>query len=287
MTASGEGVLPRTRTGVRPAVRATRATFAAYSVAIYAFLYAPIAVLVLFSFNAATQTAVWSGFTLRWYRELAADEAVWRAAWVSLEVAVATTVTATALGTAAAIGLRRTPPLVRRIATPLLVLPIVLPEIVMAVALLRVFGASGITLDFWTIWFAHVVFCVSYVVIVVQARLAGMDDALEEAAADLGATRWVAFWKVTLPQLWPAVLSSALLVLTLSIDDYVVTSFVAGVGNTTLPLQIYAMFRKHITPEINAICTLLLVATTAMILLAAVLQRTVRQPRLPRKGGPR
>jgi spermidine/putrescine transport system permease protein len=279
--------LPRIHTGVRPAVRAARAAFSAYSVAIYVFLYAPIAVLVLFSFNAATQTAVWSGFTFRWYQELAADEAVWRAAWISAKVAVATTITATALGTAAAIGLRRAPSLVRRIATPLLLLPIILPEIVMAVALLRIFGASGITLDFWTIWFAHVVFCVSYVVIVVRARLAGMDDALEEAAADLGATRWVAFWKVTLPQLWPAVLSASLLVLTLSIDDYVVTSFVSGVGNTTLPLQIYAMFRKHITPEINAICTLLLVGTTSTILLAAVLQRSLQQPRSPRKGGPR
>lgn len=247
--------------------------FTLYGLLLYLFLYTPIAVLVLFSFNEAEQTATWQGFTLKWYRVLFEDEAVWRAGWMSLKVALLTTLGATVLGTAAALGLRSAPPSVKRLSSALLLLPIVLPEIILAVALLRVFSFLGVELDFWTIWFAHLVFCISYVVIVVRARLAGMDDALEEAAADLGATPWVTFWKVTLPQLWPAVLSGSLLVLTLSIDDYVVTSFVSGVGNTTLPLQIYAMFRKHVTPEINAICTLLLLVTTGMILGMAVLQK--------------
>lgn len=253
--------------------RLPRLVLHAYSGLLYAFLYAPILVLIAFSFNAAEQTAVWSGLTLRWYRDLLGNEAVWEAAWNSLRVGAATTLSATLLGTAAALGLRSATPRLLKVSTPLLLLPVVLPEIVMAVSLLGLFGALGANLGFGTVWMAHVVFSVSYVVVVVRARLAGMDLALEEAAADLGATPWVTFWTVTLPQLWPAVASGALLVLTLSIDDYLITSFVAGVGNTTLPLQIYAMVRKRITPEINAICTLLLLLTTAMILVAAFLER--------------
>lgn len=245
----------------------------AWSAFLYVFLYAPILVLIAFSFNSAEQTAVWSGLTLRWYRDLWANDAVWAAAMNSLKVGAATTLTATLLGTAAALGLRSATGRMVQLATPLLLLPVVLPEIVMAVSMLGLFGALGASLGFGTVWIAHVVFSVSYVVVVVRARLSGMDLSMEEAAADLGATPWVTLWTVTLPQLWPAVVSGALLVLTLSIDDYLITSFVAGVGNTTLPLQIYAMVRKRITPEINAICTLLLVMTTAMILVAAVLER--------------
>jgi spermidine/putrescine transport system permease protein len=257
----------------RKRIKAGKLAFYLYGFAVYLFLYIPIAILILFSFNAAEQTATWAGFTLHWYRVLLDDEAVWAAGWMSLKVATLTTLASTVLGTAAALGLRSAPASIRKASSTLLLLPIVLPEIIMAVALLRVFSATSIELDFWTIWFAHVVFCVSYVVVVVRARLAGMDDTLEEAAADLGATPWVTFWTVTLPQLAPAVVSGALLVLTLSLDDYVVTSFVSGVGNTTLPLQIYAMFRKHVTPEINAICTLLLITTTLLILGMAALQK--------------
>ena len=245
----------------------------AYSVGMYTFLYAPIVVLIVFSFNNAEQTATWGGLTLRWYAQLLTNSAVWDAAWVSARVAVATTVTATVLGTAAALGMRLASQRLLRFAQPLILLPIVLPEIVMAVSLLGLFGALGIQLDFWTVWFAHVVFSTSYVIVVVRARLSGMDTTLEEAAADLGATPWVTFWTVTLPQLAPAVVSGALLVVTLSIDDYLITSFVSGVGNTTLPLQIYAMVRKKVSPEINAICTLLLLFTTAMIAIAWLIER--------------
>ena len=244
-----------------------------YTAAIYLFLYLPIGVLVIFSFNAAEQTAVWSGLTLRWYEELWANDAIWDAGWISLKVAVATTISATVLGTAAALGLRHASARLREMSEPLLLLPIALPEIVMAVAMLGLFSSLGFQLGFASIWMAHVVFSVSYVVVVVRARLSTMDTTLEEAAADLGATPFTTVWKVTLPQLWPAIASGALLVLTLSIDDYLITSFVSGVGNTTLPLQIYAMVRKKITPEINAICTLLLVGTTVMIAVATLLER--------------
>jgi ABC-type spermidine/putrescine transport system permease subunit II len=251
-----------------------------YSIAMYVFLYAPIVVLVAFSFNAAEQTATWGGLTLRWYEQLWNNGAVWDAAWMSAKVAVATTVAATVLGTAAALGLRFASARLLSITQPLVLLPIVLPEIVMAVSLLGLFGAFDIQLDFWTVWFAHVVFSTSYVVVVVRARLSGMDTTLEEAAADLGATPWTTFWTVTLPQLMPAVVSGALLVVTLSIDDYLITSFVSGVGNTTLPLQIYAMVRKKVSPEINAICTLLLFVTTAMIALAWLFERQASSTRV-------
>ncbi len=251
-----------------------RASFlGAYSACMYVFLYAPILVLIVFSFNTAEQTATWGGLTLKWYAKLWHNDAIWEAAWVSARVAVATTAAATILGTAAALGLRFARPSMLRLSQPLILLPIVLPEIVMAVSLLGLFGALGIELDFWTVWFAHVLFSTSYVIVVVRARLGSMDTTLEEAAADLGATPWVTFWTVTLPQLAPAVISGALLVVTLSIDDYLITSFVSGVGNTTLPLEIYAMVRKKVSPEINAICTLLLLFTTVMIALAWLVER--------------
>jgi spermidine/putrescine transport system permease protein len=250
-----------------------KAVLQAYSIGVYVFLYAPIVVLILFSFNAAEQTATWGGVTTRWYETLWKDDAVFAAGWNSLRVATLTTLLSTILGTAAALGLRSASKRLMAFAQPLRLLPIVLPEIVMAVALLGLFGSLKIELDFFTVWAAHVVFSTSYVVVVVRARLAGMDTTLEEAAADLGATPWVTFWKVTLPQLWPAVVAGALLVVTLSIDDYLITSFVAGVGNTTLPLQIYAMVRKKVTPEINAICTLLIALTTTLVAVAYFLER--------------
>lgn len=246
---------------------------AVWSWGVYVFLYLPIVVLVIFSFNAAEMTAAWEGFTLEWYRKLWDNETVWKAFRLSMSVGLATTFLSSVLGTAAALGLREATPRLLKAANPLLLLPIVLPEITMAVSLLSLFGALGIKLSFWTVTFSHVVFATSYVVVVVRARLAGMDTTLEEAAADLGATPWVTFWKVTLPQLWPAVAAGALLVFTLSIDDYLITSFVNGPGNTTLPLQIYAMVRKKITPEINAICTLLLLLTTSTIAFAWLAER--------------
>lgn len=252
-----------------------------YSLAVYAFLYAPIVVLVAFSFNAAEQTATWGGLTLRWYEELWRNDAVWASAWNSARVAVATTAASTVLGTAAALGLRYATKRLISLANPLLLLPIILPEIVLAVAMLGLFTGAKVELNFFSVWAAHVVFSTSYVIVVVRARLSGMDTTLEEAAADLGATPWVTFWKVTLPQLWPAVVAGALLVVTLSLDDYLITSFVSGVGNTTLPLQIYAMVRKRVTPEINAICTLLMLATTALIAVAYILERRASELRDP------
>jgi spermidine/putrescine transport system permease protein len=239
---------------------------ATHGALVYLFLYLPIAVLVVFSFNAARQTAVWSGFTLDWYRRLLDDGPLLGAVRNSLEVAGATTAVATVLGTLAALALGKSRS--RRATQALLILPVVIPEIVLGAALVTFFGVARLRLSLLTVVIAHVVFSVSYVAIVVRARLAGLDPALEEAARDLGAGPFDTFRRVTLPLLLPGVVASALLVFTLSIDDYVITSFVAGVGATTLPLHIYSMLKVGVTPEVNAVSTLLLAVTVVLIVAA-------------------
>jgi spermidine/putrescine transport system permease protein len=240
----------------------------AWSLLVYAFLYAPLAVLAAFSFNRERLTATWRGFTLEWYVRLLGDTRILSALRNSLLVAVAATVLATTIGTAAALAFHRHRFRRQAVLDGLVTLPMVIPEIVMASSLLLLFAALGLRLGFVTVILAHVAFSVSYAVVVVRARLAGFDRSLEEASMDLGAGPVRTFFRVTLPVIFPGVLAAALLVFALSIDDYVVTSFVAGVGSTTLPLQIYSMVRSGISPEINAISTILLVAT-ALILFAA------------------
>jgi spermidine/putrescine transport system permease protein len=239
-----------------------------WSLLVYAFLYAPLAVLAAFSFNQERLTATWRGFTLEWYWRLLENTQVLTALRNSLLVAVVATAIATAIGTAAALAFHRRR--FRRQGTldGLVTLPIVIPEIAMASSLLLLFAALGLRLGFTTVVLAHVSFSVSYAVVLVRARLAGFDRSLEEAAADLGAGPGRVFFQVTLPAIAPGILAAALLVFALSVDDYVITSFVAGVGSTTLPLQIYSMVRSGISPEINAVSTLLL-AATALLLLAA------------------
>jgi spermidine/putrescine transport system permease protein len=259
---------------------------AALTLAVYAFLYAPLLVLVVFSFNAGRISGAWEGFTLQWYTRLLANPQVLASLRNSLLIAFLTTAACTALGTAAALafyrrGLRRA-----GMVEALLLLPMVVPEIVLATALLLFFAAVGLQLGLGTVVLAHVSFCVSYAVIVVRARLSGFDRSLEEAAMDLGARPWRTFLKVTLPGIAPGVLAAALLVFALSIDDYVVTSFVAGVGATTLPLHVYSMVKSGISPEINAVSTLLLAATSLLLLAAFLLERgRLRGASLPGAAG--
>jgi spermidine/putrescine transport system permease protein len=188
-------------------------------------------------------------------------------------VAALTTVLATVAGTLVALALARHDFLGRTATQAALYLPVIIPEIVLGAALVTFFGAIELRLSLWTVVAAHVVFSVSYVAIVVRARLAGFDRTLEEAAADLGASRTETFRRVTLPLVLPGVSASALLVFTLSIDDYVVTSFVAGVGATTLPLQIYSMLKVGVTPEVNAVSALLVAVTIVLIVVAQRLQQ--------------
>jgi spermidine/putrescine transport system permease protein len=252
-----------------------RRLLAAHAALVYLFLWVPIAVLAVFSFNAGRQTAIWRGFTLDWYRRVLANEALLASVRNSLAIAALTTVIATVVGTLAALALRRTAVKVRGggATLALLFLPMVIPEVVLGAALLTFFGTVGLRLSLTTVVIAHVVFSVSYVTLVVRARLAGLDPALEEAARDLGASPVETFRRVTLPLALPGIAASALLVFTLSIDDYVVTSFVAGVGATTLPLHIYSMLRVGVTPEVNAVSTLLLAGTIGLIVAAQWLLR--------------
>jgi spermidine/putrescine transport system permease protein len=240
---------------------------------IYLFLYAPIAILVLFSFNKTSQTAVWQGFTLQWYGSLAHNELILTAVRNSLIVGAAATLIATVFGTLVALALGRYEFRGKGLTRNLLYLPIIIPEIVVGAALVTFFGVVGLRLSLTTVVIAHVVFSVSYVAIVVRARLSGFDRSLEEAALDLGARPLQTFWRVTLPLILPGIVSGALLVFTVSIDDYVITSFVAGVGATTLPLQIYSMLKVGVTPEVNAVSTLLLILTIVLIAVAQRLQR--------------
>jgi spermidine/putrescine transport system permease protein len=253
----------------------------------YLFLYAPIAVLVALSFNATRLSASWEGFTLRWYVEAATNPAVLTALRNSLIVAAAATVAATALGTAAALALHRHPFRRRGAIEMLVMLPTVAPEIVLAASLLLLFAAAGLRLGFTSVILAHVGFTVSYAFVVVKARIAGFDRSLEEAAMDLGAGPLRTFLLVTLPAILPAVLAAALLVFALSIDDYVVTSFVAGVGATTLPLQIYSMVKTGVSPEINAVSTMLLGATGLLLVAAFLLEqgRAAKTAALPAVAG--
>ena len=246
-----------------------------HSLRCYLFLYVPILILILYSFNRSKQTAGWEGFTLDWYRRLFENDLILRAVKNSLIVAVLATIFSTLIGTMVALALARRSFRGKGSTQGVLYLPIIIPEIVIGAALVTFFGVIELRLSLWTVVLAHVAFCISYVAIVVRARLAGFDRSLEEAASDLGAGPWDTFRRVTLPIILPGVVAGALLVFTISIDDYVVTSFVAGVGATTLPIQIYSMLKVGVTPEVNAVSTLLLLLT---VILIAVAQRLQQDP---------
>jgi spermidine/putrescine transport system permease protein len=240
---------------------------------VYTLLYAPIAVLVIFSFNRSRLSARWQGFTTEWYAALWRNDQLFQSLLNSLVVAVAATLVCVAVGTAAAVVAARARGRARFLLDGLVYLPLVIPEIVIAVAMLIFFSLLSLNLSLWTIIIAHITFCVSFVIMIVGARLAGADRSLQEAALDLGANEWTAFRRVTLPLAAPGILSAGLLVFTTSFDDYLITSFVSGVGSTTLPLQIYSMLKRGITPEINAISTVILIATIPLVLIAQRLER--------------
>jgi spermidine/putrescine transport system permease protein len=236
------------------------------SLAVYAFLYVPLAIVVLFSFNDSRLSAEWVGFTLDWYRKLLANENMLGAAANSLLIAVVASLAATVLGTMAGIAMHR----YKTRFLPLLVLtPVAMPEILLGVSLLVFFiQVLNLTLGLFSVVVAHITFCIGFVAIIVRARLAGMDESIFEAARDLGATPWQTFRLVTLPLILPGVIAGALMSFTLSIDDFVITFFTAGVGVSTLPLQIYTMIKVAVTPEVNAVSTLLMLLTLSLIVVA-------------------
>lgn len=231
----------------------------------FLFLYGPLAIVVAYSFNDSVMNAQWVGFTLRWYRKLFVNEEMLTATWNSLVIGLTASAVSTVLGTMAGYAMHR----YRLRLLPVLVLaPIAIPEILMGVSLLIFFVAINLTLGLVSIALAHIAFCIGFVAIVVRARLAGMDESLVEAARDLGATPLQAFRLVTLPLIMPGVIAGALMAFTLSIDDFVITYFTAGAGAMTLPLKIYTMVKITVTPEVNAVSTLLMLLTLVLIVVA-------------------
>ncbi|HXZ47682.1 MAG TPA: ABC transporter permease subunit [Usitatibacter sp.] len=245
--------------------RAGPALWAA-ALAAYGFLYLPLAVVVIFSFNDSALNAGWVGFTTSWYAKLLRDGDMLRAAGNSLAIATASAAISTVLGAMAGIAMQRW----RMPWLPALVMtPVAMPEILLGVSLLLFFRqVLDLTLGFFSILAAHVTFSIGFVALIVRVRVAGLDPALLEAARDLGATPWKAFGRVMLPLIAPALVAGLLLAFTLSIDDFVITFFVAGVGVKTLPLQIYSMIKVAVTPEVNAVSTLLMALNLGVVLAA-------------------
>ncbi|MBS1154327.1 MAG: spermidine/putrescine transporter permease [Proteobacteria bacterium] len=235
---------------------------------VYAFLYLPLLIVVIYSFNDSRLNAEWVGFTLHWYHVLFADEQMLSAARNSLVIALITSGIATFLGTMAGLAMYKYK---LRLLPVLVLTPIAIPEILMGLSLLVFFVTLNFTMGFVSITLAHIAFCIGFVAIVVRARLQGMDEALVEAARDLGATPFNAFRLITLPLIMPGIVAGALMAFTLSIDDFVITYFTAGAGATTLPLQIYSMLKIAVTPEVNAISSLLMLLTLALIFIAGKL----------------
>ncbi|ANY73466.1 spermidine/putrescine ABC transporter permease [Paenibacillus ihbetae] len=233
-----------------------------------AFIYVPILIIIIYSFNDTRLSGNWEGFTFEWYISLFDNRNVMEALMNSLTVAVVSTIISTMLGTAAALGLRNLGRRGRSGMNGLLYLPVIIPDIIMGLSLLVLFSQLNIPLGKTTVMIAHITFSISYVYVVVSARLSGMGKQLDEAAQDLGATPWQAFRHVTLPQIAPGIISGALIAFTLSLDDFMVSFFVAGPSSTTLPIYIYAQVKRGISPEINALCTKLILVSITLILLA-------------------
>jgi spermidine/putrescine transport system permease protein len=235
---------------------------------VYLFLHLPLLVLMVFSFNASRFGVSWTGFTFDWYRRLLERDDILIGLRRSVVVGLVTALVATVLGTLIAVALGRRRFRGRRAVEAFLYLPIVTPEIVVGISLLMLFAFVGVPLGLATITVAHIAFGVAFVAVVVRARLEGMDGSLEEAALTLGADEVTAFRTVTLPLLAPGIVAGALLAFTLSFDDYVITSFVAGAGSSTLPLVVYSMVRRGIEPSVNAISTIVIVVTAVLLWIA-------------------
>lgn len=253
----------------------------------FAFLYIPILLLVIFSFNESKLVTVWAGFSTKWYSSLLQNEALKDAAWVTIRVGVLSATVATVLGTLAAITLVRLGRFRgQTLFSGMIFAPLVMPEVIIGLSLLLLFVAMGLDRGFWTITLAHITFTMCYAAVVVQARLQDFDKSVEEAAMDLGATPINTFFQVTLPIIAPSVISAWLLSFTLSLDDLVISSFATGPGATTLPMKIYSQVRLGVTPEINAISTILIgIVTVGMLFAAYVTKRqTERAERERRKA---
>lgn len=250
------------RTGLSPMLK----TMLAFG---FAFLYLPILSLIVYSFNESKLVTVWSGFSLKWYGELFNDAGIMQAAWVSIRIAFFTATTSVVLATVAAMVMTRFRPFRgKTLFGALITAPLVMPEVITGLSILLLFVAMGMARGMVTIWIAHVTFCMAFVTVVVSSRLGELDKSIEEAAMDLGANRVKVFFLITLPIIMPALISGWLLAFTLSIDDLVVASFVSGPSSTTLPMKVFSSVRLGLSPKINALATLMILAVSIAALIA-------------------
>jgi spermidine/putrescine transport system permease protein len=242
----------------------------------YLFLFAPILVLIAFSFNQSRLGAQWTGFTLDWYARLMGNKQILEAAANSLQIALISTLVSTFLGTLVAFAIHRLRFLGRRVIEGGLYIPIILPEIVMGISLLSLFSLLGVKPGSLTVILSHITFSLSFVYVTVRARLHDFRHDLERAAQDLGADEWITFWWVTFPLVSPGIVAGALLAFTLSLDDLIITFFTSGPGAQTLPIRIYNMVRQGVSPEINALSTGFMAITLTLVVLSEWLQRRSR-----------
>jgi putrescine transport system permease protein len=248
----------------------------------FAFLYLPILLLVIYSFNDSRLVTVWGGFSTRWYVSMLSNQGLMDAAWVTARVAFVSATVATVLGTMAALALTRYTRFHGRVLfTGMVFAPLVMPEVITGLSLLLLFVAIGLERGFMTVTLAHITFSMCFVAVVVQSRLISFDRSLEEAAMDLGASPVTTFFQVTLPVILPAIVSGWMLAFTLSLDDLVIASFTSGPGATTLPMRIYSQVRLGVTPEINAVSTVLIGIVTIGVVIASLVnkQREVQRRR--------
>lgn len=246
------------------------------AILLFVYLYVPLVILIIYSFNTGRMATVWEGFSLRWYGEVMQSEPFRAAALNSLIIACCAALAATTIATMAALGFRGRPMRGQNLMIPFLSFPLVVPEIVTAVATLIFFIAMGIPLGITGLILAHTVFCIPFAFITIKARVDQLDNALEQAASDLYATPRQSFYLVTLPLLWPAILSGFILAFIVSLDDFVISLFLSGPSSTTLPIYMFGMMRLGVTPAVNAVSTILLVASVLFVVLAALVNRMNR-----------
>ncbi|MBQ7431987.1 MAG: ABC transporter permease [Lachnospiraceae bacterium] len=243
-----------------------------YACLIYLFLFLPIFVVILFSFNSSARNIMFEHFTLEWYGRMFQNRQLMEAFWNTILVAFASTLIAVVIGTLCAVGLHKFEFKLKQTINQALYIPIVIPELVFAIAMLVFFTSLNVEMSLFTLIVSHVTFSMPFVVITVRARIAGFDQSIEEAARDLGANEWHTFYRVTLPMILPGVISGGMLALTISLDDVVVSYFTAGLDSTTLPLKILGMVKKGISPDVNALSTLMIIGTVGILFLSTAIQ---------------
>lgn len=255
-----------------------------YAVLIYSIFYIPVAIMIAFSFNDAPRNYAWQGFTTKWYGELFSfsNHALWESLAYSVAIALISTLISVAIGVLGGIGLKKFEFRCKKFINMMLYVPIVVPEIVLAVAMLIIFMTIGIHLGMWTIIIGHCTFCIPYAVVTIKGRISGDNETLQEASMDLGANRTQTFWRVTVPSIMPGIMSAAFLSFTLSIDDVVMSNMLAGASQSTLPVLILSVNRTGITPDINALTTLM-VALMVLGMLVLNLIQTLQKKKVQRQ----